>query len=132
MIRTLFREAHKPEPTEKIDQKGMVKWGDKNLYPQFLNSLYYNNPVHGGIINQKVKFITSGGLEVAGDASILENGNSAYNLNEVLEIIARDFEISDLYAVLFKKDFSTSPAIFIASSCSLLFANICYLLSNFL
>jgi DNA-binding Lrp family transcriptional regulator len=107
MIRTLFREAHKPEPTEKIDQKGMVKWGDRNLYPQFLNSLYYNNPVHGGVINQKVKFITSGGLEVVGDASILENGNSAYNLDEVLEIIARDFEISDLYAVLFKKDLGT-------------------------
>jgi hypothetical protein len=86
MTHNIFREANKPEPTEIIDKTGTVKWGKDNLYPQFLNSIYYNNPVHGGIINQKVKFITAGGLNVDGaDKSILENSGSAYTLQEVVE-----------------------------------------------
>ena len=56
-MRTLFREAIKPESTERIDRKGWIKWGDDNLYAQFLIGIYYDNPIHGGVINQKVKFI---------------------------------------------------------------------------
>ena len=66
-MRTLFREANKPEPIEKVDRSGWIKWGDSNLYPQFLNSMFYDNPVHGGIVNQKVKFITAGGISIEGD-----------------------------------------------------------------
>lgn len=104
MTHNIFREANKPEPTEKIDKNGTVLWGDDNLYPQFLNSIYYNNPVHGGIINQKVKFITAGGLSVDGaDESVLNNGDSAYTLQEVVESLSRDYEIGETWCALFKK-----------------------------
>lgn len=104
MTHNIFREANKPEPTEIIDKTGTVKWGKDNLYPQFLNSIYYNNPVHGGIINQKVKFITAGGLKVEGaDESILNNDGSAYTLQEVVESISRDYEIGETWCAVFKK-----------------------------
>ena len=65
MIRTIFREAKQPQPVEKIDNKsGLVKWGDANLYAQFLVGLFQDNPVHGGVIN----FITKRdyqGLDIA-------------------------------------------------------------------
>lgn len=105
MIKTIFREANRPEPTETVERSGLVKWGDRNLYPQFLNQLYYENPVHGGIINQKVKFITAGGVET--DPLTMENGKSAYNLEEVIEILARDYEIGETWCALFKRDLVT-------------------------
>ena len=107
-MRTLFREANKPEPTEKVSRAGWVKWGDSNLYGQFLNSLFYDNPVHGGIVNQKVKFITAGGISIEGaDSTILNNGGSPYTLQDVIDSIALDYEISDTFAVVFKRSLMT-------------------------
>lgn len=102
-----FRDANKPEPVEKVDKTGVVKWGKDNLYPQFLNALYYDNPVHGGIINQKIKFLTAGGIEIEGDQSILQNGASAYDLQELTDELFRDLEIGDTFCVLFKKSLVT-------------------------
>jgi len=102
----VFREANKPEPTEKINQQtGSVNWGHDNLYPQNLNKWYYENPVHGGIINQKVKFITAGGVK--GDQSIIENESSAYSLQDVIDSVCRDFEIGETQDWLFKKNLTT-------------------------
>lgn len=107
MIRTIFREAKQPQPVEKVDNKtGTIKWGEDNLYGQFLVGLYQDNPVHGGIVNQKVKFITAGGIEVNTEIQ-MENGRSPYTLEEVVDIICRDNEIADAYAVLWKKDLVT-------------------------
>jgi hypothetical protein len=104
--RYIYRQANLPEPTEKINtQTGNVKSGKDNLYPQFLNRLYYENPVHGGIINQKVKFITAGGLTVeGGDAGVLDNNSSAYTLEEVIDSICRDFEIGETQDWHWKKN----------------------------
>ncbi len=41
MIRSIFREAKQPQPIEKIDRSGDVKWGEDGLYPQFLVGLSY-------------------------------------------------------------------------------------------
>jgi hypothetical protein len=108
MIRTLFREANKPEPNENINRNGWVSWGDDNLYPQFLNSLAEDNPVHGGIINQKVKFITAGGFTIDGDQNVLNSGFGGYGLQEVIDIACKDFEISDRFALFFKKSLRTN------------------------
>jgi hypothetical protein len=101
----IFREANLPEPTEKVDkQSNRVKWGDDNLQPQFLNRLYYENPVHCGIINQKIKFITAGGITVeGGDESILDD----YNLSTVIDSVTRDNELSDSFYYHFKKNLGT-------------------------
>jgi hypothetical protein len=106
MIRQIFREANLPLPTEKVDAKGKVKWGVDNLYPQFLNGLYYDNPIHQGIIDQKTKFITAGGITVT-DPTAEDNGNSAFTLTEIVEIIAKDNEIANAFAIHWKKDVLT-------------------------
>jgi len=104
--RYVYRQANLPEPTEKVNTvTGTVKSGKDNLYQQFLNRLYYENPVHGGIINQKVKFITAGGLTVeGGDAGVLDNNSSAYTLEEVIDSICRDFEIGETQDWHWKKN----------------------------
>lgn len=106
MIRQIFREANQPQPTEKINNKGTVKWGGENLYAQFLVGLYYDNPIHGGIVNQKIKFITAGGLEATNPVA-LENGNGTYNYKEIVELVCTDAEIFNGWAVVYRRDLVT-------------------------
>lgn len=106
MIRQLFREANQPQPIEKIDKKGWVKWGTENLYAQFLVGLYYDNPIHGGIVNQKIKFITAGGIE-ATNPEALNNGKSTYNYEEIIDNVATDAEIFNGWAVVYTRDLTT-------------------------
>jgi len=106
MIRTLFREANKPEPTEKIDKSGYVKWGEDNLYPQFLVGIAYDNPIHGGIINQKVTFMTAGGVIIEGDEQNVQFAHGE-TLQSTVESVIRDFEIGETYSLIFKKSLSS-------------------------
>jgi len=106
MIRQIFREASQPQPVEKVDKKGWIKWGTDNLYGQFLVGLKYDNPVHGGILNQKIKFITAGGVE-ATNTIALENGKSPYDYTEICEMVANDGEIFNGWAVLYRRDLVT-------------------------
>jgi hypothetical protein len=82
-------KAIRTEATEKIENSGRINWGKDNLYGQFLNGLYYDNSVHGGIINQKVNFITSGGLKST-DETILNNFGAAYDLTEIYVSAIKD------------------------------------------
>lgn len=112
MLSYLFREAQVPEPTEKIDQKGFVRWGDNNLYGQFLNKLYYESSIHQGIINSKVTYIVGGGIKYEGaDAAkwelIRKNEKGALTWDEMVEEICLDDEISNTFYIRAKKDFAT-------------------------
>ena len=58
-----FAEAnssHIPTPTETELSTGFIEWGRQNKYPWYLNDLRYNNAIHGGIIEHKINYITSG------------------------------------------------------------------------
>jgi len=92
-------DAEVPQPIEK-EVKGFVQYGKDNLYPQFLNSLYYDNPIHQGIINQKVMFALGDGLQ--GDETTLNNSVSKHSLDEVNEQVFFDLEIQEGYYLLFK------------------------------
>jgi hypothetical protein len=96
-------KAIRTEAIEKIENNGRINWGKDNLYGQFLNGLYYDNSVHGGIINQKVNFITSGGL-TSTDETILNNFGAAYDLTEIYVSAIKDIEISDSCYLRFKKN----------------------------
>ena len=106
----IFREAKIPLPIEK--QKAgqqWVSWGDNNDYPQFLVGLYYNSSIHGGIVNSKVKYIASSGLDCkTNDPTkwelIKKNGNAAFSLDEISLMITKDFELLDSFAILFRKN----------------------------
>jgi hypothetical protein len=84
-------------------KRKIITWGHDNYYPQWLNYLYYNNSMHGGIINGKVHFTVSGGLKYTPDSTdsldqanwelMYQNGISDFNLDDVAAQISRDFEI---------------------------------------
>lgn len=91
-----FREAKNPEPIEK-EAKGIIKWGIDNLYPNDLVSYRQDNPIHGGIINQKVTFMSSEGAEIMGLGDLEES------VLEMLSPIVDDFETFNGFAVLFTR-----------------------------
>ena len=102
-----FREVPLIEPSEVVTREGWVKWGNDNLYPQFLWKLYYESPIHGGVVNSKVTYITSGGLKYSGSENwedINKNGRSKYTLDELVEQFAIDQEVSASYYILCKYD----------------------------
>ena len=106
----IFREAKIPLPIEKQKAgQSWISWGDNNDYPQFLIGLYYNSSIHGGIVNSKVKYIASSGLDcTTNDPAkwelIKKNGNAAFSLDEISLMVAKDFELLDSFAILFRKN----------------------------
>ena len=106
----IFREASLPLPVENQKRgDSFISWGNDNLYPQFLVSLYYNSSIHQGIVNSKVKYISSSGLDSdttdkAKWELIKKNGNAPYSLDEIAVMLANDQEILNSFAVLFKKN----------------------------
>lgn len=86
------------DPSKKI-----YKWGDDNLYSNYLASLFYSCALHGGIIRSKVHYTVSGGLNYEGANKskwdiFFSNGNSDYNLDELSEILSKDQEVFNAYA----------------------------------
>ena len=106
----IFREAKIPLPIEKQKAgQSWVSWGDNNDYPQFLIGLYYNSSIHGGIVNSKVKYIASSGLDAQTNdlpkwELIKKNGNAPFSLDEISLMVAKDFELLDSFAILFRKN----------------------------
>ena len=106
----IFREAKIPLPIEKQKAgQNWVSWGDDNAYPQFLIGLYYNSSIHQGIVNSKVKYIASSGLDAQTNdlpkwELIKKNGNAPFSLDEISLMVAKDFELLDSFAIMFKKN----------------------------
>lgn len=69
--RSGFRKVHNPEPTEK-QVNGVIRWGLDNLHPNELINMAQDNPIHGGILNQKITYMTSAGVVITGPADIVE------------------------------------------------------------
>jgi hypothetical protein len=97
-----------PLSIQEYDTKdSVVKWGKKNEYPYYLNYLVKSNPIHGGIINAKITFTTSGGLiyegsNKAGYESFYNNKKLDHkdkNLEKIVSDLSRSFEISNLACV---------------------------------
>lgn len=94
--RSEFRELLTPDPTEKVI-KGIIRWGIDNLYPQELVSWRQDNPIHGGIINQKVTFMSSAGADITAPPEFQDK------LIEVLPEIVEDFETFNGFSLSFKR-----------------------------
>lgn len=103
-----------PLPTEDQDKKNnLVKWGNKNEYPYFLNYLFKNNSIHAGIIRAKRYFTVSGGLEYTGTDQakydeFFKNKKKSYNdkdLEALVSDISLDYEKSNMgcFKVIFSK-----------------------------
>lgn len=94
-----------PNPTESDNIKeNIINWGLDNYYPYFLNFLYQSSAIQSGIINSKVHYTTSGGLDYEGldkdkYESFFKNGNSDYNLDEISEQMSKDLELSNMFCL---------------------------------
>ena len=104
----IFREAKIPAPSENI-KKGSshYNWGDDNLYPQFLLYLYYSSSIHQGIVNSKIKYIASDGVNSDSTNTdlwnlIKKNGNAPFSLDEIVKELATDQELINSFAIIYK------------------------------
>ena len=96
-----FRKEFIKPDEEKDRALGFIKWGKKNDYPYFLVDLFNGSAWHQGIIKTKTFYIAGGGLEVVtGDMqAFIENQYSDFDMNEIAEQLAFDFELFGGFAV---------------------------------
>jgi hypothetical protein len=82
------------KPVEEKDKGGFVKWGKKNDWPFFINELREGSPVHGGIIKNKIRYISGGGIEIVSGnlQEFLDNANSDFTIEEVADAMTEDYE----------------------------------------
>lgn len=90
-----FRKDFMLPEEEKDRQLGFVKWGKKNDYPYFLIDLYNGSAWHQGIIKTKTFYIAGNGIETLSGTmdEFIRNQYSAYDMNEIAEQMAFDFEM---------------------------------------
>lgn len=87
----------------RIGELPIVKWGRKDEYPLFLNELYESAPTQTGLINGKLYYLVSGGVEITPvnpspetDAIVqafINNGPSDFTFSDVLTELVRDGEL---------------------------------------
>jgi hypothetical protein len=103
-----------PVATESEDKKNLVlKWGNRNEYPYFLNYLAKNNPIHSGILRAKKKFTVSAGVSYEGQNQIafdefVKNKKSSQkekNIVEILNDLSLDYEKSNMFVLCVRFSF---------------------------
>lgn len=94
-----FNESYVP-PTYKYDTKlGIVTWGDDNLYPQYLLSLYNNNGsvMHKSIVNKKIRLISGKAFKEVKNQQLIDFIDN----NDLAEHVKRattDYELFNTFA----------------------------------
>lgn len=89
------------EPVEKNDSK-YTKWGDDNLYPNFLIDLMNSSGIHDGILSSKSNYVFGNGVidkesgEAIGDVSVNDNDT----LEELIDKCIKDIVLFNGFAVL--------------------------------
>lgn len=91
-----FQEAKQPTYTEKKGT-GIIEFGDKNDYPNYLLDLYNKSAKHNAIIGSKVDYICGNGWE-AKDADpnaelFIKQANEYESLADLTKKISTDIEI---------------------------------------
>lgn len=56
-----------PFVDDRYQARGYVPFGEDNLYPQYLNQMYYTSPLHSAIVNYKVNAVCGGGYDLLDD-----------------------------------------------------------------
>jgi hypothetical protein len=88
-----------PKLSFTVDNKGFVKYGKNNLYPQELIRLYEEHPEHRAIIKRKARYIWGKGLKAKNKAdeikvkTFVDNFNKKETLNQVGKKISENTEI---------------------------------------
>jgi hypothetical protein len=62
IIELKFNSAEQPKYSEKKGSGGMINYGERNNYPNYLNRLDRESPKHGAILKGKSTYIFGKGL----------------------------------------------------------------------
>lgn len=84
-------------PTEAINE-GVVKFGQKNDFPQYLGKLYNESSLHAACINAKHEAMIGKGLE-ASIEGILGKANKRESWNKVYNKVALDYLVFGYFAM---------------------------------
>lgn len=93
-----FAEAKQPIFKEKKGEKGgYIQFGEDNLYPNYLLSLYNNSAKNNAIIKGKVNYITGNGWSVKETDPVAEQfikqPNQYESLNDLTRKVSIDIEV---------------------------------------
>lgn len=81
--------------------KPWVSWGKRNLFPNFLNNIFYQSAYQSGIIRSKVNYIVGSGYTATNeDALNFED----YKLQDVIDFITKDYELYNAFAIRVKRN----------------------------
>lgn len=94
-----FASKQLPQPIEKETDNGWVSIGEDNQYLQWLNSLYYQSGIHGGIINQKNFYTCGGGVDFK--TPYIYSAKTDYEA--LCKAVSLDLEIAESFAILWTK-----------------------------
>jgi hypothetical protein len=97
-----FKKDYIKPDEEKDKQLGFIKWGKKNNYPFFLVDLLNGSAWHAGIIKNKTYYIAGGGIEIVSGnmQAFIDNQYSEFDMNEIAELLAYDYEIFGGFCVI--------------------------------
>lgn len=93
--------------TELYNKKGkIIEWGNDNMYPTYINQLFYKNPKHSSIVRTKAQMLGGNGWNKNGltqaQLDFITNmsvDNKDLDLDEVLNLISYDVELYGGYAL---------------------------------
>jgi hypothetical protein len=103
-LHNFVKEFIVPTAQEVEDKStGIVKWGKDNLFPQWLNYLYYSSAVHQGIIRGKVFFTVSQGFSISNETTKKFEG--------IISDMANSLEVSDSYYLLMTRSVTDATKI---------------------
>jgi len=97
-----------PDDRQLEDMKlDIIKWGNRNLFPNFLNNLLYSSAYQSGIIRGKVGYIVGSGYSGQG----VENLNFGdFNLQDILDAVCFDSEMYNALAIRVKRSLDGSKS----------------------
>lgn len=81
--------------------KPWVSWGKKNLFPNFLNNIFYSSAYQSGIIRSKVNYIVGSGYTATNEDAL---GLGDYKLQDIIDFIAKDYELYNAFAIRVKRN----------------------------
>lgn len=88
-----------PKLTFSEDNKGYIKYGKDNLYPQELVRLFNEHPEHRAIVNRKARYIWGKGLKAVNEVdkikvnAFIDNFNRKETLNQVGKKLSLNTEL---------------------------------------
>ena len=88
-----------PKLTFSEDNKGYIKYGKDNLYPQELVRLFNEHPEHRAIVNRKARYIWGRGLKAVNEAdqikvnTFIDNFNRKETLNQAGKKVSLNTEL---------------------------------------